>query len=200
MVHLISPFSTARWGRAGTRAWRLRQIGNLDFETLTAYSDLRASKADRAARALAEIAGMGFDGLFMKVTAKRAALVTLVVGGIVVAALALWKLKLVLALLFFAFIIAAAMRPGIEWLKGHGVPRGVGLLLHYLGLFALVGLFLGSWCRGRSARCSPRSEPTRRRKSTARRRARRASSTRSSRRSTTAFGTCRRRGSSCTPR
>jgi putative heme transporter len=58
------------------------------------------------------------------------------------AALALWKLRLVLALLFFAFIIAAAMRPGIEWLKRHGVPRGVGLLLHYLGLFALVGLFL----------------------------------------------------------
>jgi predicted PurR-regulated permease PerM len=45
-------------------------------------------------------------------------------------------------LLFFAFIIAAAMRPGIEWLRGRGVPRGVGLLLHYLGLFALVGLFL----------------------------------------------------------
>ena len=71
----------------------------------------------------------------MKETAKRAALATLVVGGIVVAALALWKLKLVLALLFFAFIIAAAMRPGIDWLKEHGVPRGVGLLLHYLGLF-----------------------------------------------------------------
>ena len=85
---------------------------------------------------------MGCNGLVMKETAKRAALATLVVGGIVVAALALWKLKLVLALLFFAFIIAAAMRPGIEWLKGHGVPRGVGLLLHYLALFALVGLFL----------------------------------------------------------
>src|ERR1041385_3174014 len=80
----------------------------------------------------------------MKETAKRVALATLVVGGIVVVALALWKLKLVLALLFFAFIVAAAMRPGIEWLKTHGVPRGIGLLLHYLGLFALVGLFLWS--------------------------------------------------------
>ena len=68
---------------------------------------------------------MGCNGLVMKETAKRAALATLVVGGIVVAALALWKLKLVLALLFFAFIIAAAMRPGIEWLKRHRVPRGI---------------------------------------------------------------------------
>jgi predicted PurR-regulated permease PerM len=56
--------------------------------------------------------------------------------------LALWKLRLVLALLFFALIIAAAMRSGIDWLKGHGVPRGVGLLVPYLGLFAFVALFL----------------------------------------------------------
>ena len=74
--------------------------------------------------------------------AKRAAVTTLVIVAIVVAALAIWKLKLVIALLFLAFIIAAAMRPGIEWLTTHRVPRGAGLLLHYVGLFALVGLFL----------------------------------------------------------
>jgi predicted PurR-regulated permease PerM len=78
----------------------------------------------------------------MTETAKRAAVATLVIGGIVVAALALWKLKLVLALLFFAFIVAAAMRPGIEALRRRGVPRGVGLLLHYLALAGLVALFL----------------------------------------------------------
>src|SRR5919201_1988781 len=75
-------------------------------------------------------------------TAKRTAVATLVVLGIVVLALALWKLKLVIALLFLGVILAAAMRPGIDALKRRGVPRGVGLLLHYLGLFALVGLFL----------------------------------------------------------
>ncbi len=75
-------------------------------------------------------------------TAKRAALATLVVLAIVAVALALWKLKVVIALLFLAFIIAAAMRPGIEALKRHRVPRGVGLLLHYIGIFALVALFL----------------------------------------------------------
>ncbi|NUT55079.1 MAG: hypothetical protein HOQ03_03735, partial [Thermoleophilia bacterium] len=50
----------------------------------------------------------------MKDTAKRAAVATLVVGAIVVAALALWELRLVVALLFLAFIVAAAMRPTVD--------------------------------------------------------------------------------------
>jgi predicted PurR-regulated permease PerM len=78
----------------------------------------------------------------MKNTAKRAAIATLVVIAIVAAALALWKLKLVLALVFLGMTIAAAMRPGIEWLKRHGVPRGVGVIVHYIGLFGLIALLL----------------------------------------------------------
>jgi len=74
----------------------------------------------------------------MKETAEKAAVVTLVAGGIIVAALALWQLKLVLALLFFAFIIAAAMRPAIEWLARHRVPRPAGLALHYLAFVAVL--------------------------------------------------------------
>jgi predicted PurR-regulated permease PerM len=71
-------------------------------------------------------------------TARRAAIATLVAGGIVVLALALWKLKLVLALLFSAFIIAAAMRPAIEWLARHRIPRGVGLGIHYLVVVGVI--------------------------------------------------------------
>jgi predicted PurR-regulated permease PerM len=75
-------------------------------------------------------------------TAKRAALATLVAGGIVVVALALWQLKLLLALLFLAFIVAAAMRPTIDWLADRGIPRGAGILGHYAiflgGLVALL--------------------------------------------------------------
>ncbi|MDX6475000.1 MAG: hypothetical protein QOH95_511 [Gaiellaceae bacterium] len=74
----------------------------------------------------------------MRDTARRAAVITLVAGTIVVVALALWKLKLVLALLFFALIISAAIRPSIEWLARHGVPRALGLALHYLALFGVV--------------------------------------------------------------
>jgi predicted PurR-regulated permease PerM len=78
----------------------------------------------------------------MKETAKRAAIATLVVLGIVAVALALWKLKVVIALLFLGLIVAAAMRPGIDALRRKGVPRSVGLLVHYLVLAGLVALFL----------------------------------------------------------
>jgi predicted PurR-regulated permease PerM len=78
----------------------------------------------------------------MAESAKRVALSTLIVIAIVAGALALWKLKLVLALVFLGFILAAAMRPGIEWLRRAGLPRGVGLLLHYLAFAALLTLFL----------------------------------------------------------
>jgi predicted PurR-regulated permease PerM len=78
----------------------------------------------------------------MKETARRAAVTTIATGSIIVLALALWKLRLVLGLLFFAFIIAAAIRPSIEWLARRRIPRALGLALHYLALFALVALAL----------------------------------------------------------
>src|SRR5437588_3201577 len=78
----------------------------------------------------------------MKETAKRAAVATLIVIALVAVALALWKLKLVLALVFLGIIIAAAMRPGIEWLRRHRVPRGIALLIHYVGVFGLIALLL----------------------------------------------------------
>src|SRR2546430_17571599 len=66
----------------------------------------------------------------MKETAQRVALSTLIVIAIVATALALWKLKVVLALVFLAFILAAALRPGIERLALGRIPRGFGLLIH----------------------------------------------------------------------
>jgi len=78
----------------------------------------------------------------MKETAQRVALSTLIVIAIVAVALALWKLKLVLALVFLAFILAAALRPGIERLARAGIPRGLGLLIHYVALIGLIALAL----------------------------------------------------------
>ena len=76
----------------------------------------------------------------MAETAKRAAVATLVILGIVVLALALWRLRLVIALLFFAFVLAAAMRPTVDALARNGLPRVGGILLHYA---ALVGIVVG---------------------------------------------------------
>ena len=78
----------------------------------------------------------------MAETAKRAAIATLVVGGIVVCALAFWQLRVVFALLFLAFIFAAAMRPGIEWLAERRIPRPAGLLLHYAVLIGALAVLL----------------------------------------------------------
>jgi predicted PurR-regulated permease PerM len=78
----------------------------------------------------------------MKDTARRAAVATLAGGSIIVLALALWKLRLVLGLLFFAFIIAAAIRPSIEWLARHRIPRAIALTLHYVALIGVIALAL----------------------------------------------------------
>jgi predicted PurR-regulated permease PerM len=76
-------------------------------------------------------------------TARKAATATIVAVAIVVLALALWKIRIVIALLFLGFVIASAMRPTVEGLhrRAH-VPRSVGVVLHYLGLLAAIGLFL----------------------------------------------------------
>jgi len=79
----------------------------------------------------------------MGTTAKRAAVVTLVAGSIIVGALALWKIKIVIALVFLGVIIAAAMRPSVDWLQRRGrIPRAVGLLLHYVVLAGMIALVL----------------------------------------------------------
>jgi predicted PurR-regulated permease PerM len=76
-------------------------------------------------------------------TARRAATATIVAVSIIVLALALWKLRLVIALLFLGFVIASAMRPSVEWLhRRASVPRSVAVVLHYLGFLGAIGLFL----------------------------------------------------------
>jgi predicted PurR-regulated permease PerM len=79
----------------------------------------------------------------MNGTARRAATATLVALAIIVGALTLWKIRVVLALLFLGFVVASAMRPSVEWLYRRArVPRSVGVVIHYLGFLAVVGLFL----------------------------------------------------------
>jgi predicted PurR-regulated permease PerM len=75
-------------------------------------------------------------------TARRAAVATLVAGGIIVIALALWKIRLVVGLLFFAMIVAAAMRPSVDWLHARRVPRAAGVALHYVALLGLIAAAL----------------------------------------------------------
>ena len=50
----------------------------------------------------------------MAETARRTFVATVVAVGVVVLALVLWKLRVLLALVFLAFIIAAAIRPAVD--------------------------------------------------------------------------------------
>jgi predicted PurR-regulated permease PerM len=74
--------------------------------------------------------------------ARRAMIATAVAVLVVALALALWKLRLIVTLVFVAMTWAAAMRPSVEWLRRHGISRGFGVLLHYFALVGLIALFL----------------------------------------------------------
>ena len=78
----------------------------------------------------------------MQETARRSLVAALVFVAVVVGAIALWKLRILIALLFLAFTIAAAMRPGVEALFRRRVPRGAGIGVHYVGLVVVIGLLL----------------------------------------------------------
>jgi predicted PurR-regulated permease PerM len=77
----------------------------------------------------------------MDATARRALTVAIVVAAVVVAVLALWELRLLIMLLFFAFTVAAAMRPSVDFLHRRRIPRGAAVLIHYAvfaGAFSLL--------------------------------------------------------------
>jgi predicted PurR-regulated permease PerM len=75
-------------------------------------------------------------------TARKAFVATLVAVSVIALALALWKLKIVIALVFLGFIIAAAMRPSVEYLAERHVPRPLGVAVHYLALAGAIAVLL----------------------------------------------------------
>ena len=78
----------------------------------------------------------------MDASARRALTAAIVVAAVVVAVLALWELRLLIMLLFFAFTVAAALRPSVEFLNRRRIPRGPAILAHYAVLVVGVGLLL----------------------------------------------------------
>ena len=78
----------------------------------------------------------------MSETARKSFVATTVAVAVIGGALALWHLRTLVALLLLALVIAAAMRPGIDALHRHRVPRAAGLALHYIGFVVAIGLLL----------------------------------------------------------
>jgi predicted PurR-regulated permease PerM len=84
----------------------------------------------------------GENPLAVANTARKAFVATIVAVAVIALALALWKLKIVLALVFLGFIVAAAMRPGVEFLAERHIPRPLGVALHYLAVVGAIGMLL----------------------------------------------------------
>ena len=65
-------------------------------------------------------------------------------AALAVAALAfgIWQVRSVLILLLLALTLAAAIRPGVEWLGRHHVPESVAILLHLLVVGGAVALLV----------------------------------------------------------
>jgi predicted PurR-regulated permease PerM len=75
-------------------------------------------------------------------TARKSFVATTVAVAVVAGALALWHLRVLVALLLLALVIAAAMRPGVDFLYRHRIPRGLGVTIHYIGFMLVVALLL----------------------------------------------------------
>ncbi len=62
-------------------------------------------------------------------------------GGLVYIA---WELQTVLVTLFVGYILAAALRPAVDWLERHRVPRVVAILGIYVAFFVAIGTILST--------------------------------------------------------
>jgi predicted PurR-regulated permease PerM len=74
--------------------------------------------------------------------ARKSFVATSVAVAVVALALAIWHLRVLVALLLLAVIIASAVRPGVEWLHEHRVPRGLGVAVHYLAFLLVIAFLL----------------------------------------------------------
>jgi len=77
------------------------------------------------------------DGL-----ARKTFVVTSVAVLTLATFLALWKLKVLVALLFLSFMLASAMRPGVDRMARFRIPRIGGVLAHYAVVAGLIALCL----------------------------------------------------------
>lgn len=70
--------------------------------------------------------------------AAKVAVVVLAVGAV---AFGLWQVRSVVILLLLALTLAAAIRPGVEWLQRHRFPQPAAILSFFLAVGAIIVLF-----------------------------------------------------------
>ena len=72
----------------------------------------------------------------------RVAKATAAALAVVALAFGLWQVRTVLILLLLALTLAAAIRPGVDWLGRHRTPQSIAILLHFLLVGGAVALFV----------------------------------------------------------
>jgi predicted PurR-regulated permease PerM len=72
----------------------------------------------------------------------RVAKATAAALAVVALAFGLWQVRSVLILLLLALTLAAAIRPGVEWLGRHRIPESVAILLHFILVGGAIALFV----------------------------------------------------------
>src|SRR5581483_6810063 len=72
----------------------------------------------------------------------RVAKATAAALAVVALAFGVWQVRSVLILLLLALTLAAAIRPGVEWLGRHRTPQSVAILLHFVVFGGAVALFV----------------------------------------------------------
>jgi predicted PurR-regulated permease PerM len=72
----------------------------------------------------------------------RVAKATAAALAVVALAFGVWQVRSVLILLLLALTLAAAIRPGVEWLGRHRTPQSLAILLHFLVVGGAIALFI----------------------------------------------------------
>ena len=75
----------------------------------------------------------------LTVRTAKATAAALAVAGL---AFGIWQVRSVLILLLLALTLAAAIRPGVEWLERRRVPETIAILLHFLVVGGAVALLV----------------------------------------------------------
>jgi predicted PurR-regulated permease PerM len=93
------------------------------------------AQTDRASRESVIAAPVDRD------VARLAAKATAAAVAVGALTFALWQVRSVVILLLLALTFAAAIRPGVEWLNRHRVPRPAAILAFFVAVGAVVVLF-----------------------------------------------------------
>jgi len=72
---------------------------------------------------------------------RTAAKATAAAVVVVAVAFGLWRVKSIVILLLLALTFAAAVRPGVEWLRRRHVPQSLAILFFFALVLGTLGLF-----------------------------------------------------------